>query len=224
MSSSEPEPPGRDPRLSLTERTHALIKEDILTARRLPESMLVEHELAQEYGVSKTPIREALRLLAHDGWVLVLPRKGYLVRPLRFEDVREIFALRQMIEPPLVVEAAKRSSPEQLDALERHIDDQAAAVSTEAALNAATAFHLDIARLSGNRRAERIMLGVTDEVRRMHYLAPNLRSRLTEDAEIRDHRDLVSAMRRLDIERAYEIMDRHSQESLRQKLEGLTTI
>ncbi|WP_206797682.1 GntR family transcriptional regulator [Amycolatopsis sp. MtRt-6] len=224
MSSSEPEPSGRDPRLSLTERTHALIKEDILTARRLPESMLVEHELAREYGVSKTPIREALRLLAHDGWVLVLPRKGYLVRPLRFEDVREIFALRQMIEPPLVVEAAKRSSPEQLDALERHIDDQAAAASTEAALNAATAFHLDIARLSGNRRAERIMLGVTDEVRRMHYLAPNLRSRLTEDAEIRDHRDLVSAMRRLDIERAYEIMDRHSQESLRQKLEGLTTI
>lgn len=219
MSSSDP-----DPRLSLTERTHALIKEDILTARRLPESMLVEHELAQEYGVSKTPIREALRLLAHDGWVLVLPRKGYLVRPLRFEDVREIFALRQMIEPPLVVEAAKRSSPEQLDVLERHIDDQAAATSTEAALNAAAAFHLDIARLSGNRRAERIMLGVTDEVRRMHYLAPNLQSRLTEDAEIRDHRDLVSAMRRLDIERAYEIMDRHSQESLRQKLEGLTTI
>ncbi|WP_410674130.1 GntR family transcriptional regulator [Amycolatopsis sp. cmx-4-68] len=220
--SSDPEP--RDPRLSLTERTHALIKEDILTGRRLPESMLVEHELAQEYGVSKTPIREALRLLAHDGWVLVLPRKGYLVRPLRFEDVREIFALRQMIEPPLVVEAAKRSSPEQLDVLERHIDDQAAATSTEAALNAAAAFHLDIARLSGNRRAERIMLGVTDEVRRMHYLAPNLQSRLTEDAEIRDHRDLVSAMRRLDIERAYEIMDRHSQESLRQKLEGLTTI
>ncbi len=58
----------------------------------------------------------------------------------------------------------------------------------------------------------------------MHYLAPNLQSRLTEDAETRDHRDMVSAMRRLDIERAYEIMDRHSQESLRQKLEGLTTI
>ncbi|WP_086849077.1 FCD domain-containing protein [Amycolatopsis kentuckyensis] len=96
----------------------------------------------------------------------------------------------------MVVEAAKRSSPERLDALERHIDDQEAAASTEAALKAATAFHPDIARLSGNRRAE---------------------------AEIRDHRDLVSAMRRLDIERAYEIMDRHSQESLRQKLEGLTT-
>ncbi|MFG2732584.1 GntR family transcriptional regulator [Streptomyces canus] len=214
----------RDMRLSLTERTHALLKEDILKARRRPESLLIEQELAQEYGVSKTPIREALRLLAHEGWVMVLPRKGYLVRPLRFEDVREVFALRQMIEPTLVVEAAERSTPEQLDALERHIDDQEAATDTEAELNAATAFHVDIAALSGNRRAERMMVNLGDEVRRMHYLVPSLRNRLTEEAEIKDHRDLMAAMRRVDIEQAYEIMDRHSQESLRQKLHGLTTI
>ncbi|MFI0821283.1 FCD domain-containing protein [Streptomyces sp. NPDC021098] len=118
--------------------------------------------------------------------------------------------------PTLVVEAAKRSTPEQLDALERHIDDQEAATDTEAALNAATAFHVDIATLSGNRRAERMMVNLGDEVRRMHYLVPSLRNRITEEAEIKDHRDLVAAMRRLDIEQAYEIMDRHSQESLRQ--------
>ena len=95
--------------------------------------------------------REALRLLVHDGWVVVLPRKGYLVRPLRFEDVREVFAMRQMIEPALVVEAAKRGTPEQLDTLDRHIDAQVAAHDDmEAALNAAAAFHIGIAKLVAN--------------------------------------------------------------------------
>lgn len=96
------------------------------------------------------------RLLVHDGWVVVLPRKGYLVRSLRFEDVREVFAMRQMIEPALVAEAAKRSTPEQLDTLDRHIDAQVAARDDmEAALNAAAAFHIGIAKLAANERAER---------------------------------------------------------------------
>lgn len=215
----------REARTSLTDRAYARLKEEILTAYRRPETLILEHELAEEYGVSKTPVREALRLLVHEGWVITLPRKGYLVRPFRFEDVREIFAMRQMIEPTLVVEAAKRSTSEQLDGLDRHIDDQiAAGEDAEAALNAAAAFHLGIAKLAGNKRAERTLAGLVEEGRRMHYLVPSLDGRLKEEAEFRDHRDLVAAMRRLDTDRAYEIMDRHSKESLRQTLEGLTEI
>jgi DNA-binding GntR family transcriptional regulator len=215
----------REVRSSLAESTYASLREDILTGRRRPETLLLEHELAAQYGVSKTPIREALRLLAQEGWVVVLPRKGYLVRPLRFEDVREIFALRQMIEPVLVVEAAKRGTPEQFDELERHVDDQqSAGDDVEAALAAAAAFHIGIAQLSGNKRAERILRGLVDEARRMHYLMPSLDSRLTERAELTDHRDLVAAMRRQDMELAHAVMERHSQESLRQTLEGLTRV
>lgn len=213
----------QDARLSLTDRAYARLKEEILTARRRPESLLLEHELAEEYGVSKTPVREALRLLVHDGWVLVIPRKGYLVRPFRFDDVREIFAMRQMIEPVLVAEAAKRSTPEQLDVLERHIDAQVAAIGdAEAAMTAATAFHMGIAKLAGNSRAEKTLQALVDDSRRMHYLVPALDGRLTSHQEFRDHRDLVAAMRRMDLTLAQEIMERHAQESIRQTIEGLT--
>lgn len=215
----------RTDRPSLTDRTYASLKEEILKAQRRPESLLLEHELAAEYGVSKTPIREALRLLVHEGWVVVLPRKGYLVRPFRFEDVREIFALRQVIEPMLVMEALKRSTSEQLDQLERYVDAQESAQDdAEAALDAAIAFHLGIANLAGNQRAERILVGLVDEGRRMHYLVPSLDNRLREPAEIEDHRALIAAMRTQDTDRAHDVMTRHSRESLRQTLEGLTRI
>lgn len=58
--------------------------------------VMYEADLAAEFGVSKTPVREALRLLAYTGWVVVLPRKGYLVRPVELSDVRDIFAIRRM--------------------------------------------------------------------------------------------------------------------------------
>ena len=209
---------------SLTDRVYATLRSEILTAQRRPETFLLEHELAAEFGVSKTPIREALRLLVHEGWVVVLPRKGYLVRPLRLQDVREIFAMRQVIEPFLVVEAIKRGTEEQLDELEAHVDAQAAATSATEALDAAADFHIGIAKLAGNGRAERIMIGLVDEARRMNYVSPALSRRLREDAEIQDHRDLIDAMRRQDIEQAYDVMERHSHESLRQKLLGLTEI
>lgn len=89
-----------------------------------------------------------------------------------------------MIEPALVVEAAKRSTPEQLDELERHVDAQQAAGDAETALVAAAAFHIGIAQLAGNKRAERILMGLVDEARRIHYLMPSLDNRLTESAEL----------------------------------------
>ncbi|MFD9445161.1 GntR family transcriptional regulator [Streptomyces sp. NPDC060006] len=207
----------------MTERVYEALKRDILTARRRPESLLLEHELATEYGVSKTPVREALRLLVHEEWVLVLPRKGYMVQPLRFEDVREIFVMRQLIEPYLVAEAAKQATPEELDHLDSLVDAQEAATDSDAALDAAAAFHVGIAELAGNRRAGRTLKGLVEESRRMYRLAPQLDRRLHEQAEFADHRALVEAMRSQDTAQAHAVMERHLQESLRQKLEGLTS-
>src|SRR5437899_2254075 len=90
LPSGEPAPPKTD---SLTQQVYDNLKEEILRAERAPGETVAEPELAARYGVSKTPVREALRLLLQDGWVTALPRKGYLIRPLALEDVREVFAV-----------------------------------------------------------------------------------------------------------------------------------
>jgi DNA-binding GntR family transcriptional regulator len=217
--------PSETSRQSRTEATYHAIKDDILKGRLAPESLLLEHELANRFGVSKTPIREALRRLISEGWVLVIPRRGYLVRPLRLEDVREVWGLRQAIEPWLLVETSRRASTEQLNALLQWIDAQrSAADDRDRAVVSGSNFHLSLARLSGNGRAERILVGLFDEVRRLHHLQPRLDSRLSESQEFEDHLRIVDALKRRDPEEAADVMRSHLRESLRQMVHVLTEL
>lgn len=210
---------------SLTEQTYLGIKDDILRGRLAPESLLLEHELADRFGVSKTPIREALRRLINEGWVLVIPRRGYLVRQLRLQDVREVFALRQAIEASLLHETLRRAAPTDLEALLPWVDSQkASADDRDRAVVAGSNFHLSLARLSGNGRAERILVGLLDEVRRLHHIQPGLDSRLSESQELEDHRRIVAALLDRDADLAAEIMHAHLRESLRQMVEVLTEL
>jgi DNA-binding GntR family transcriptional regulator len=186
------------------------LKDDILRAERAPGDLLLEPELVEHYHVSKTPIREALRLLIQEDWVIVMPRKGYLVRPLRLEDVREIFMLRQLIEPGLAAEAARRVQPADLDRLRGHVHlHEKARDHMEDAMLAASAFHLTIAEMGGNTRAVRIISGLLDEIRRLHNLMPVLEVRLTSQAEIDDHRDIIEALNAKRSDQAATLMRDH---------------
>jgi len=195
---------------SLTQQVYDNLKEEILTAERAPGETVAEPELARRYGVSKTPIREALRLLLQDGWVTALPRKGYLIRPLALEDVREVFALRQMLEPELAAETARRRTDEQLRRLSALVEHQAESTNQLAeALLAARQFHMLIAEAAGNSRAVRMLEALLDEVRRLHYLMPQLENHITSTDEVDAHRDLVEALVRRDADEAADRMRAH---------------
>jgi len=162
---------------SLTEQVYGNLKQEILRAQREPGTMLVEPELAVRYGVSKTPIREALQLLVREGWVTVLPRRGYQITPLSLSDVREVFALRQMVEPELAAQAAKRRNNVQLAALAELVEQHVHG-NIERTLENQKAFHLLIAEMAGNGRAVTLLSGLLDEERRLHYLLPHLEEHL----------------------------------------------
>jgi DNA-binding GntR family transcriptional regulator len=199
---------------SLTDQVYQSLKEDILRTRRAPGDLLLEPELAEHYRVSKTPIREALRWLVQEDWVLTLPRKGYLVRPLRLEDIREVFALRQLLEPGLVNEATGRASPVDLDRLRTHVDIQSRAREhLDDALLSATGFHLTLAEMAGNVRAVRILSGLLDEVRRLHYMIPTLESHITSEAELDSHRAIIAALVANRPDEAAQLMSDHLTEA-----------
>jgi DNA-binding GntR family transcriptional regulator len=202
------------PPVSLTEQVYDALKEEILRAVRRPGEAIAEPELSLHFGVSKTPVREALRLLIRDGWVLVLPRKGYLIRPLGLEDVREVFALRQMLEPPLVADAARRAGAAGIAELRDAVAAQAGAgEDVDLALDAATRFHLSIAEIAGNGRAVRILAGLVDEMRRLHYLMPQLESHIRSPVELEAHAAIVEAIAEGDAERGAALMREHLTEA-----------
>lgn len=191
--------------------------------------MVYEADLAAEFGVSKTPVREALRLLAHAGWVIVLPRKGYLVRPVELSDIRDIFAIRKMFEPTLAAEAVKAASADQLAELLAELEDLVtqqteAGSDLEAALDAARRFHLALAGITGSDRTQRILKELIDEVRRLHHLLPNVEEHITSAEELQAHRELIDALRARDGERVRDLMHEHLSEVARTLVAGFAGV
>ena len=181
----------------LTEQIYGRLHDDILRARLQPGQTVLEADLAAQFGVSKTPVREALRLLVQDGWVIVLPRKGYLIRPLGLDDLREVFQLREMLEPGFAGEAAWRAARrlDDTEAVRQAVADQRSARDDlDQALAAAAAFHIRIAALGGNARAARVIENLVHEVTRLHYLMPNLESHINSKEELDAHDAIAAAI------------------------------
>jgi DNA-binding GntR family transcriptional regulator len=108
---------------SLFHTVYDKIKQDIVLSRLHPGEPLLEEDLAESLKVSRTPIREALRKLNHDGLVRIVPNKGAFVRVLTPRDIREIYELREALESFAAAEAAARMSGEQLHWLSRLAED-----------------------------------------------------------------------------------------------------
>src|SRR3954451_23092849 len=195
--------------MSMTQDVHGRLKDQILEAERSPGTLLLEAQLALEFGVSKTPVREALRLLAQAGWVVVLPRKGYMIRPVELGDVRDMFKIRRLIEPALAAEAAQRATSADVERLRSLLDQQRrAADNTRAALFAAREFHLGFADIAGSARSRTILEELLDEVRRLHHLLP-IQPDITSNDEIRGHERILEAVEAGDASKASTLTVRH---------------
>lgn len=195
---------------SLTDQVYDLLKEEIIRVELAPGEVLSEYDLAEKFRVSKTPVREALRLLAQGGWVIVMPRKGYLVQPLRLDDVREIFAIRGLIEPGIAAQAAAAHDAGAIRRLQALVEDQADAKDDlSRALGSARLFHTTLAEITANGRMQRILSDLVDEVRRLHFLLPNVESHITSQEELRAHRSIAQAIADGDSQEASELMRVH---------------
>jgi GntR family transcriptional regulator, rspAB operon transcriptional repressor len=178
-----------------TERIQTRLRNEILHAILKPGQIVLEPELAARFGVSKTPVREALRLLVQDGWVTVLPRKGYLIRHLGLDDLREVFQLREMLEPSFAAEAALRSKGAAAKELLLVVDAQrSAGDDLDLALTSAASFHVRIAELAGNARGAKIVAGLVDEVTRLHHLMPSLRAHIESREELDAHEQIAASI------------------------------
>jgi DNA-binding GntR family transcriptional regulator len=148
----------RPDRLRATDLAYGAIRQGLIAGRWPAGSHLRETELAAELGISRTPVREALRRLASEQMVAFEPHLGARVPGWAQQDLDEIFALRVELEGYAAGEAARRASPEQVAELRRLAEDMRAAAAASpqpdyARLTEANdRFHRLIVTISGNRR------------------------------------------------------------------------
>jgi DNA-binding GntR family transcriptional regulator len=107
---------------SLTGRVFKQLSDQILNGKYKPGDSLVETKLAKELGVSRTPIREALRQLEQEGLVSSIPNKGVFVRGISEQDIEDIYAMRVLIEGLAARWAAEKVTPAELDSLKEILD------------------------------------------------------------------------------------------------------
>ncbi|MDH3498975.1 MAG: GntR family transcriptional regulator [Acidimicrobiia bacterium] len=213
------------PKLSLTEHAYTQLKTEILCSQLKPGSIVIEAEIAERFGFSKTPIREALRLLVQDGWIEVLPRRGYLVRPIGLDDLRQIYEFRGLIERSAVALAASAIDDNVIAALRSDIDDQAASgQSIERSIDASRRFHTRLARLTNNDRLIDTLESLLDEVERLLRMLPQLVHVMTSSEEIEAHTRFVEALERGDYSAGVGLLDSHLEDIGRTLLDALSGV
>jgi DNA-binding GntR family transcriptional regulator len=136
---------------SVVDQVHAAIREQILSGELERGSRLPQETIATELGVSRTPLREALRRLAGEGLVILQPHHGATVADLDFGDMSDAWRARLVIEPPAAGLAAERRDGAQIERMRHAIAAQrASADSVSASLDANRDFHLALVAASGN--------------------------------------------------------------------------
>lgn len=167
----------------------------ILSGRLQPGERLVEDKLAETLGVSRNPVREAIRSLEATGLVEVEPRRGAYVCRVDVDDVRQLLELRGLIEGYAAELAAARHRPEHIAALDDCIArGDAASVSNDnvEAAESHRDFHLTIEEAAGNRYLEEVVAPLRHRTEMVFSLLVETRGHLAWD-EHRAIRDAIAA-------------------------------
>lgn len=145
----------------LKEHTYQTLKERLIDCVYAPGSLLNEAQLAAEFGLSRTPIREAISRLEMEGFVRTLPKKGIYVTNVTFQDVIQVFQTRLEIEPLALRLAAHRLPKDELLAFCKKFEEPVVDIQNSFRLD--TAMHLFIIENCGNRYIINMMRRVFED-------------------------------------------------------------
>lgn len=138
---------------TLAEQIAARVRDDVLSGALAAGARLSQEALAEQYAVSRVPVRDALRMLEAEGFVSAHPRFGTAVAPLSTPDLEELYEARLALEPMLSARAVRRMRPADLAEMRRQLDVMAASSEDSPAWFAAHAgFHRVLNERSGRAR------------------------------------------------------------------------
>lgn len=212
----------RDGALLERERVYELVRGDIISCALMPGREIREAALAGLYGVSKSPVRDAMQKLEAEGLVEVEPRRGYRVSQVRIEDAEHTLELRTILETAAVRCAARRASDAELAALDRFGAPDTSSVQAFAVDN--EAFHEKLSELSGNPRLGAEIRRIMEYYRRLAIVSLTaLADEGGFDAAVADHIAIIGALQARKGATAAQHVTRHINRSRRQIMRGLSS-
>lgn len=179
-----------------------------------PGERLMEIQLAEDLGVSRTPVREAIRKLEMEGYVIMMPRRGTYVADLSIRDINEVFEIRTSLESLASGLAAERINEEELEKLQRLLVEIGAYIKSgdmESIVRTDTEFHDLLYQASRNSRLVGIISNLREQLTRFRTTSMSFPGRLK--ATLEEHRKIVEAIAQGDEKAARKAAEHHMEKS-----------
>lgn len=196
--------------LPLREVVFNTLRQAILTGELKPGERLMEIHLADRLGVSRTPIREAIKKLELEGLVTMVPRKGATVAQITEKNLRDVLEVRRNLDTFAVELACERITEEQLIELEKKVvffEETIKMKNSKDIAEADVELHDFIVAATGNERLVQLVNHLSEQVYR--YRFEYIKDETTHQILMEEHREIYECMKQNNLECAKEAMKRH---------------
>ncbi|HIJ81081.1 MAG TPA: GntR family transcriptional regulator [Desulfuromonadales bacterium] len=189
--------------LTLREKILEHIRDAIVSGSLKAGSRVSEPELAERYGISRTPIREAFRQLESEGYLTVIPRRGAVVSEFSQKDVEEFYAIKSIMEGYAARCACTRLSDRDIVRLQS-INDKLAELASlndiKHFFKVHSDFHDLFIRAADNEKLRELIAGLVTKFQRLRFMSLNIPGRML--ISVQEHEKIIEAFRRKDADTA----------------------
>ncbi|QOR34507.1 GntR family transcriptional regulator [Clostridium sp. 'deep sea'] len=194
----------------LREIVFEVIRESILNGRFAPGERLMETQLAEELGVSRTPVREAIRKLELEGLVVMVPRRGAYVASMSVRDISETFEIRAALEGLAAKLAVEKITTDELEAMELTVLRMSKCIDSgdlTELIDIDEEFHDILVRASRNERLTQMISLLREQIKRFRRASLSTLGR--QSLILGEHRQILEAIAERDDNRSQRLVEEH---------------
>lgn len=211
--------------LTLREIILENIRDAIVSGGLKAGSRVSEPELAERYGISRTPIREAFRQLESEGYLTVIPRRGAVVSELSPKDVEEFYAIKSIMEGYAARRACENLSSKNLDRLQS-INDKLAELALNGDIKHFFKIHNDFHELfikaADNEKLHELIAGLVTRFQRLRFTSLSLPGRM--EISVQEHEKIIAAFRNKDADLAESLVRQNAEYGGRVLIKGTASV
>jgi len=207
--------------LTLREKILETIRDAITSGSLKPGEKVAEPELAERFGISRTPIREAFRQLESEGYLTVIPRKGAVVVSFSSKEIEEFYAIKSILEGYAAHQACKNLTEKEIDKLAA-INEKLRQLADEGEIKQFFKIHNDFHELfrkaADNSKLDELINGLVSKFQRLRYesLAKPGRMKIS----VQEHIKIIEAFRARDAESAEQVVRKSAEYGGRVLMDG----
>lgn len=198
----------------LNDEVYYTVRDDIISGKYPGGTFITEADLCQQFGVSRTPVREALIRLSNERVIKLLPNRGALVPHITLNDIIELYQLRIANDGMAAYLSNERQTPELLQALEASVQRETALLNaspadTQAISREDFVFHDLLVKGCGNQRLIDTITLLQNEMERVVHISADRHAVDTLTTSLAHHKNIVAAFREQDCQKARSITEDH---------------